>query len=83
MAIQLLPEPKELMLVKGTCVLGGKTTIALSAGLGDGAGFGPGDGPGPDSDSDPGPGLDSDPGLAPGLGVDDEGRGPTRLISSK
>ena len=31
MAIQLLPEPKELMLVKGTCVLGAKTAIVLPA----------------------------------------------------
>ena len=39
MAIQLLPEPKELMLVKGTCVLGAKTAIVLPAQPQAGAGF--------------------------------------------
>ena len=39
MAIQLLPEPKELMLVKGMCVLSEKTTIVLPAQAGDGAWF--------------------------------------------
>ena len=39
MAIQLLPEPKELMLVKGMCVLDEETTIALPAQSGDGAWF--------------------------------------------
>jgi len=39
MAIQLLPEPKELMLVKGTCVLSAKTSIVLPPGSEDGAEF--------------------------------------------
>jgi len=39
MAIELLPQPKELMLVKGMCVLDEETTIALPAQSGDGAWF--------------------------------------------
>jgi hypothetical protein len=39
MAIQLLPEPKELMLVKGMCVLDEETTIVLPAQSGDSAWF--------------------------------------------
>ena len=39
MTIHLLPEPKELMLVKGMCVLGEETTIALPAQSGEGAWF--------------------------------------------
>jgi hypothetical protein len=39
MPIQLLPEPKELMLVKGICVLSEKTNIALPAQAGEGAWF--------------------------------------------
>ena len=39
MAIHLLPEPKELMLVKGTCVLDEETIITLPAQSGEGAWF--------------------------------------------
>ncbi len=39
MPIQLLPEPKELMLVKGTCVLDEETSIILPSGSGDGSWF--------------------------------------------
>lgn len=39
MALQLLPQPKELMLVKGMCNLDAETTIALPAQAGDGTWF--------------------------------------------
>ena len=37
MALQLLPEPKELLLVKGTCALDGEMTIVLPAASGEGS----------------------------------------------
>ena len=39
MAIELLPQPKEMMLVKGMCILREETTIALPAQSGEGAWF--------------------------------------------